>query len=241
MASFNGERYIAEQIASILRQLPKNAEFIISDDGSSDQTLSIIKSFNDARIQLLQGPKQGVARNFEFALRHAKGQYIFLADQDDVWLDNKVELMFEALQTYPVAISDAKVVDGDQSTIAESLFKYIGFKRGFWVNWIHNRYLGCTMAFQREFVEQTLPFPQTIPSVHDWWLGLIAEKQNQVKVINKPLMLYRRHGANLSTVGNKSKYNLYSKLSFRVKLLLQLCQRFKSSRELKKHNENTYH
>lgn len=230
MTSFNGERYIAEQIASILKQLPQNAELIISDDGSTDQALSIIKNFNDARIQLLQGPKQGVARNFEFVLRHAKGQYIFLADQDDIWLDNKVELMLEALQTHQVAISDAKVIDGAQNVIAPSLFEYVYFKRGFWVNWIHNRYLGCTMAFQRAFVEQALPFPQAIPSVHDWWLGLIAEKQNQVKVINKPLMLYRRHGANLSTVGNKSKYNLYSKLSFRVKLLLQLCQRFKSSR-----------
>lgn len=229
MTSFNGERYIAEQIASILKQLPQNAELIVSDDGSIDQTLSIIKSFNDARIEFLQGPRKGVAQNVEFVLCHAKGQYIFLADQDDVWLDNKVELMLKALQTHQVAISDAEVVDSVPSTIAESLFEYIGFKKGFWANLAHNRYLGCTMAFQRAFVEQALPFPQAIPSVHDWWLGLIAEKQNQVQVIHKPLMLYRRHGANLSTVGDKSKYNLYSKLSFRVKLLLRLYQRFKSS------------
>ena len=89
MASFNGEKYISTQIKTILENLTENDELVISDDGSTDGTRRIIEGFNDSRIRLLEGPKQGVKKNFENAIRNCSGKYIFLSDQDDVWMCGK--------------------------------------------------------------------------------------------------------------------------------------------------------
>ena len=85
MATYNGEKYIKKQIESILINLNKDDELIISDDGSKDKTLDIIKSIKDKRIKIISGPKQGVIKNFENALNNCTGEYIFLSDQDDIW------------------------------------------------------------------------------------------------------------------------------------------------------------
>ena len=93
MATYNGEKYIQEQIDSILKNLEKKDELIISDDGSNDGTIEIIKKNikKDNRIKLINGPKRGVIKNFENALLNCNGDYIFLSDQDDIWLPNKVK------------------------------------------------------------------------------------------------------------------------------------------------------
>ncbi len=91
MATYNGEKYIKEQLESILLQLENQDEVIVSDDGSTDHTLKIIESLNDQRIKILKGPRNGVKQNFAHALSFCKGKYIFLSDQDDIWLENKVK------------------------------------------------------------------------------------------------------------------------------------------------------
>ena len=90
MASFNGERYIKEQIDSILLQIGEDDELIISDDGSTDQTVDVICSYRDDRIKFVRNVnRHGCIGNFENALRVASGDFIFLADQDDIWLSDK--------------------------------------------------------------------------------------------------------------------------------------------------------
>lgn len=90
MATYNGEEYIKEQLESILCQLGEMDEIIISDDGSTDNTLNIIESYNDSRIKIhINTGKHGFVYNFENALQKAKGEYIFLSDQDDIWLPEK--------------------------------------------------------------------------------------------------------------------------------------------------------
>lgn len=112
IATYNGEKYIGEQIASILKQLNANDEVIISDDGSTDATLSIIKTFQDPRIRVIPGPqKHSPTQNFENVLHHAQGDYIFLSDQDDVWKTNKVATCMKWLQKYDCVISNAEVTD----------------------------------------------------------------------------------------------------------------------------------
>ena len=98
IATYNGEKYIKEQLDSIIPQLGHEDEIVISDDGSSDSTLDIINSINDERIRITvnQG-KHGVNSNFNNALLHAKGDFIFLADQDDIWLSGKVAECLKAL------------------------------------------------------------------------------------------------------------------------------------------------
>jgi glycosyltransferase involved in cell wall biosynthesis len=112
IATYNGEKYIQEQIESILCQVDVNDEIIVSDDNSTDNTLAIVKSFNDDRITIYvnQGCK-GYTGNFENALKYARGEYIFLADQDDIWVMGKVTKCLAYLQDYDFIVSDAIIVD----------------------------------------------------------------------------------------------------------------------------------
>ena len=99
VATYNGEKFIREQIESILCQLSSDDEIIVSDDGSTDGTIVIINCIGDKRIRIIEGPrKHSPTFNFENALKEAKGDYIFLADQDDVWKTNKVEVCMKWLQ-----------------------------------------------------------------------------------------------------------------------------------------------
>ena len=108
IATYNGERYIGEQIKSILNQLNSSDEIIVSDDGSKDKTIDVVKSFDDKRIRIIDGPRKGSPiSNFENALKAAKGEYIFTADQDDVWTDDKVRTCMRYLQSYDCVVSDA--------------------------------------------------------------------------------------------------------------------------------------
>src|SRR5687768_8023645 len=94
MATFNGSRYINEQLNSIITQLDESSEIVISDDSSTDNTVQIIKSFNDKRIHVLPNQKfRNPIFNFENALKHVQGDYIFLADQDDIWLPDRLNKM----------------------------------------------------------------------------------------------------------------------------------------------------
>jgi glycosyltransferase involved in cell wall biosynthesis len=219
MATYNGEKYIKEQLDSILCQLDKSDELIISDDGSTDKTLEIIQSYQDPRVKILNNTKRhNVIGNLENALMKASGDYIFLADQDDVWLLDKVKTVLAALSTADLAVSDCAVVDGDLKCVIPSFFQHNHSRRGFWKNLQHNSYLGCCMAFRKEVLQMSLPFPQCIP-MHDIWLGFVAELFYNSCFIPQKLVLYRRHGDNISPTSQKSQYRLGRKLSFRLNLL----------------------
>jgi len=107
MATYNGERYLKEQLDSILKQLSFTDEIIISDDGSQDRTIEIIESFGDSRIKLFHSTQQNLIYNFENALSKASGDIIFLSDQDDIWYENKVEKSMYHLQKYGLVFSNA--------------------------------------------------------------------------------------------------------------------------------------
>ncbi len=138
MATYNGEEYVAEQIQSILSQLEQNDEIIISDDGSCDNTLNIILQFEDARIKLFHNKNHGLIHNFENALKNAIGDYVFLCDQDDIWLPHKVSEMFDALQLYDLVVSDCTVVDKNLNIILDSFFKQRSSGEGFLKNLYKN-------------------------------------------------------------------------------------------------------
>lgn len=125
MATYNGAKYIKEQIDSILCQLSDSDELIISDDHSTDVTCEIVNSYCDKRIKLFENTlKKGVTHNFENALVHASGDVIFLADQDDVWLSDKIECMTEFLKQgqYDVVMSNCSMVDSNLRMLKERYF-----------------------------------------------------------------------------------------------------------------------
>ena len=220
MATYNGEKYVKEQLDSILTQLQPTDEIIISDDGSSDGTLMIIESFNDSRIKLINNNfRKGITGNFENALNHVTGEHIFLSDQDDVWLPNKIALNIEALKYNDLVVSNCNVVDENKNVITYSYFKLANSGKGFLKNFYRSSYLGCCLAFNRKVLEKVLPIPSSLPLFHDWWIGFIADTNYRVEFIETPCMLYRRHDSNVSPTTSKSKRPLYKKFFDRFQLL----------------------
>ena len=215
LATYNGEKYLREQLDSILCQLSGTDEIIISDDGSKDATIKIINSFNDNRIHLYHNQgKHGVVSNFENALAKASGDFIFLSDQDDVWMNDKVEKCIRLLNDYDLIVHNAEIVNGNCENTGHDFFSLRDSKGGFWNNIYKNRFVGCCMSFKKQLLNYVLPFPSKI-LWHDMWIGLIAEKHFKVYFSPIPLIMFRRHGGNTSQTSEKSNFTFFKKISYR--------------------------
>ncbi len=222
MATFNSEKYLELQINSILSQLGKNDELIISDNGSSDRTIEIIKSYKDNRIKLsIFREIRSPIFNFENALKNASGDYIFLADHDDIWYYSKIKEVKKILYKHDLVVHDAHIIDKNGNIIGESLFKVLSSGKGLKKNLLKNSYVGCTMAFNRYILDKSIPFPRDIP-MHDWWIGVIAEIYGKVFFLNQQLIGYRRHDNNFSFTLKNSRYSLIKKTMFRYNIVKNL-------------------
>ena len=228
MATYNGEKYIKEQIDSILIQLGVNDELIISDDGSSDKTLEIIMGIDDKRIKLYKNINiHGYAHNFENALKHTSGDYIFFSDQDDVWLPNKVERMLPYLKSDNFVISDAYITN-ENLEIKDRISTWRKYKKGYFRNLYKSIYAGCTCAFTKNIKDFCLPFPETLYIQHDNWIGLLSELKFNVINVNEPLIYYRRHDKNTSGAGSKSSKTPFFMVKYRFVLFFETIKRFLS-------------
>ncbi len=217
MATYNGASVVLTQLHSILDQLSDGDEVVVSDDASNDDTRRLIEELGDKRVRIVDGPAAGSPiPNFENALRHAKGDYIFLSDQDDKWLPGKVDACIGKLKEgYDCAVTDCVVTDRDLNTTTPSFFALNGTHKGRLYNLlVKNGYLGCCMAFTRAVKDKSLPFPSDIP-MHDIWIGNVAARTGKVAFIDKPYLLFRRSGENVSTTASKSRYGLLRKLRIR--------------------------
>ncbi|TGL99241.1 glycosyltransferase family 2 protein [Leptospira jelokensis] len=196
IATYNGEKFLKDQLDSILKQLTRADEVIISDDSSTDNTIQILRYFakKDNRIKLFleQGFRDPIL-NFQNALIHATGDYIYLSDQDDVWLDGKIEKINSCLKQHDLVIHDSIVTDESLNQMYPSFFKYFGSKKGILKNIIKSSYYGSCMAFRKQLLTEALPFPKTKEIGHDLWLGLVAELTGSVLFLKEPYLLYRRH------------------------------------------------
>jgi glycosyltransferase involved in cell wall biosynthesis len=226
IASCNGEKFIRQQIDSIICQLGKDDEIIISDDSSTDKTVQIIKNYNDPRIILIENCKfHSPVFNLENAMKQAKGDYIFLSDQDDLWGKNKIEITLEYLKHYNVVVSDCNLIDEDGNETLSSFFKLNGSKSGLVRNFIKNSYLGCCMAFDRKILKSVLPFPPNI-AMHDIWIGLISELIGKPVFITEKLVSYRRHSLNFSPTSETSKFSIWYKISYRLQFFYYAAGRY---------------
>lgn len=209
VTTYQGEQFLREQLKSILQQLTKEDEVVISDDGSTDGTIALIqevqKAYPHISVRLLEGPRQGIKKNVENVLSQSKGQFIFLADQDDIWMSHKVEKVLQCFREQKVSlvIHDAVVFSEDiHVPLMESFFSFRQAKAGVVKNIWKNSYIGCCMAFRRELLKRALPIPGDI-EMHDQWLGVLNDIYFKDSYFyREPLLFYRRHGENNSAMSH---------------------------------------
>ena len=217
MATYNGARFLREQVDSILSQLSDEDELVVSDDSSSDDTVAILESYNDRRIKIFHSDAHSPTYNFENAIKHSSGDYIFLSDQDDVWIDGRID---EAMKVHRgkgagLVLVNGVLVDEKLNTKRASYFRGNPIKQSFLGNLHHNPFQGSCMSFSKELLPYLLPFPKNL-IMHDSWIGLVAFRHSKCEYIPKPLMKYRRYGVNFTAT---HKYNFREKIIYRIKLV----------------------
>lgn len=213
LATYNGEKYLNQQIDSIITQTYKDWRLLIRDDFSTDNTVNIIKNYTckyPDKIRLIEDNKGhlGLAQNFGALLELALSEYIMFCDQDDIWLPNKIELTLNTMkaagQTWPntplLVHTDLKVVDETLVPIAESFWKLhrISPESDCQLKKIiyRNIVTGCTVMINKKAKEISMPFPPEV-SIHDWWIALNVVKYGKILHMAMPTVLYRQHIANL--------------------------------------------
>jgi glycosyltransferase involved in cell wall biosynthesis len=224
IATYNGEKYIKEQLNSILTQIDLNDEVVVSDDSSTDKTIEIIEKYNDSRIKIYQNNKfRNPIYNFENALIKCSGDIIFLSDQDDIWPEDKVVDYMGKLKEYDVVFSNVNLFKNDFNKTKE-MFVSGNNNKGLVKNIIKNHCIGATMAFKKELLRRALPFPKHIP-MHDIWIYSLGSIFGKTFYFNKPYLYYRRHGNNATNTGVKTENNLFVIIKNRILLVVALFMR----------------
>lgn len=223
--TYNGALYIEEQLISILQQLDADDEIIVSDDHSTDSTIQKILDMKDPRIKISMNEGiRGPVYNIENALKQAKGELIFLADQDDIWYPEKISVMMPLLEKYDLIVSDATVIDQKGNIIYPSFFVANKSARGLLRNWYRNSFLGCCMAFNRKILNYVLPFPSGI-AMHDIWIGLNTVLIGKYNLLPRPLIHYRRHDSNASPGSEKSGFTISYMIRYRLFMMYHVLLR----------------
>ena len=211
----NGARFVAAQVRSICTQDRPPSQIVLSDDGSTDETIATVRSTladcgagETVELDVFQNsPALGVTRNFEQAVRACTHELVALSDQDDVWHPGRLARMAARFETEPELLllhTDARLVDAELAPLGTSLFHALEVRpaelaaiasgNAFDVLLRRNLVTGATTMFRKELLEFALPFPEGW--VHDEWLGAVAAATGRVDVLAEPLIDYRQHASN---------------------------------------------
>jgi glycosyltransferase involved in cell wall biosynthesis len=214
MATYNGARYLDEQITSILGQTVPPARVLVADDGSTDRTLECLADWqlrSHVPIELLPplgSDRLGCCRNFERLLQACTASYVMLADQDDIWDRDKAERLLEQMGRLeqcrgsegPLLVhADLRLIDADGRALAASFHRRQGLRpdrQGLLQIGLQNVVTGCAALVNRACLIQALPFPVEVV-LHDWWLALVAAQAEGISYLPKPCVSYRQHCSNV--------------------------------------------
>lgn len=238
LCTYNGEAFIREQINSILIQEIKPTNIIVSDDGSTDVTINIIKDLatvhSDVKFKFINGPMKGVCSNFLSALKYAESDFLFFSDQDDIWLANKVKIFYENLYRVnfiekPILLfSDSYVFNDSTKNYNQTFFKSENLCPQFLEDdslLFRNCVQGASMMINLRLVKLCIKSLGIINEekilMHDWWIALLAKYNGECAFINQPLLLYRQHDCNI--IGVKRHRSIF----FNLPLLYKYWVRWK--------------
>lgn len=228
LSTYNGERYLREQLDSIFAQTDQDWRLVVRDDGSTDATVSILQEYKErypeSLLLLPSDGNLGPIFSFELLMRSCDSDYVLFCDQDDVWLPNKVELTRAVMMEQEkdrkevpmVVFTDLKVVDADLNIIADSFWKYskidTSISQDFDMLCVHGVATGCTMMVNRSAIEKALPFPKEV-RMHDAWLVLCTSKaKGVIGHLSEPTILYRQHANNVVGAIDETSSYLSSKI-----------------------------
>ncbi len=233
MATYNGERFLAEQLDSILVQSYPNIELIIVDDLSVDGTVAIIKSYCEkhSNIHLYVNDKNlGYIKNFEKGMLLANGDLIALSDQDDIWVKDKLSILYQEIVHHEIVYSNSELIDesgyrlGKKMSDIRNQLSYddcLMYTIGAWAP-------AHAMLIKKELVKRCLPFPSLV--THDFWLGFVATCKGPIKYLPIPLVYYRQHysnaiGANTRkpNINKPSREDKLKQSRARMQLLFEKC------------------
>ncbi|WP_428667502.1 glycosyltransferase family 2 protein [Runella sp.] len=221
LCTYNGDRFLWEQLESLARQTQLPDELVVCDDNSSDHTIELVKKFAQTapfKVTVFVNEQQlGVTKNFEKALTKCEGDILFLCDQDDIWEPEKIARMALFLEQNPslsVVFSDAVLVNERAEPLPTTFWQIVRLHSPQLEQWkkgesikvmlVGNRVAGCTMALRKTFLQSLVPFPNDIPEfLHDTWIAFVASVLEQIQYIPERLVQYRQHGA--QQVGTRPK------------------------------------
>ena len=215
MATYNGEKYLKEQIDSILNQTAQDFRLLISDDCSQDGTRQILQEYveKDNRVVVfLQTKNLGVVRNFEYLMEKVENEYFMFSDQDDVWQKDKIQKSIDQMvkTDSDLVYSDLEVVSQDLDVLYQSYWKLKGFEKkvkkynDFKSLYLNNFVTGCTMLVKSKWLEKILPLPHKSNYIlHDYWTALVVSKFGKMTYLAQPLVKYRQHFSN--NIGSKKR------------------------------------
>ena len=215
LATYNGEKFVKEQIESILNQTYENFNLIISDDASTDNTLNILEEYEkkDTRIKVFKKEKnKGLIDNFEFLLKNVTSDYFMFSDQDDIWKKDKIEKSINKLneENSGLVYTDLEIVDEKLNVIYPSYWKYkqiykkIKKYNNFEALYLNNFVTGCTILAKSKYIKDILPLPRNSKFVlHDYWTALIISAKDKISYVEEPTIQYRQHKNN--RVGSSRK------------------------------------
>lgn len=230
IATYNGENYIEKQLKSILSELSQNDEIIIVDDCSVDNSVKVIENIKDSRIRLFHNnTNQGHVKSFSKAIQLSTGDYIFMSDQDDIWIEGRVSLFIEKLQSKENLLVTSNFVWIDQSdNLIHIPFSGVLSKNSstHLINILDiflgkTNYFGCAMAFNKNIIPIVVPIPEIVES-HDLWIALIGNIMKKNIHIDAVTLLKRKHLNNTTTT--KSTRTILKKFNSRIIFLINIFQ-----------------
>ena len=226
IATYNGAAYLEEQLESIIAQTYPNIEIIASDDGSTDNTVEILLKYASAHKNftlIKNATNLGYIKNFEQAMVAASGEYIAPCDQDDYWQPNKISLMVDAIENYPMLYCNSELVDDKLQSLGKKMSdkKNLATYTNCLIFVTDNCIAGHATLLTKKLFLLAIPFHQQIP--HDWWLPYVATFYGGIKYLDIPLVKYRNHAGNfIGAIKIKKTKNSISQKTVRKKKELEV-------------------